>query len=159
MDLCSSRYCRYPQMSCLGMNSGRGWNPNLERSYLLEYRESDSHFWIQASSGFYIRPLKFFNSETSPILRYSKCTKTFRFSILGFFKPRVKLGFEFLRVLPNQKSQPWYPNFDFYEKINPMPGPLKSSSSVKSHNFTQQKLKMSRIKFCFNKKMRSSMKS
>ena len=28
LDLCSSRYCRSTQMSCLGMNSGRGWNPN-----------------------------------------------------------------------------------------------------------------------------------
>ena len=30
-----------PQVSCLGMNPGRGWNPNLEESYLLEYSESE----------------------------------------------------------------------------------------------------------------------
>ena len=39
LDLCIPIYCRYPQVSCLWMISGRGWNPNLERSYLPEYSE------------------------------------------------------------------------------------------------------------------------
>ena len=39
LDLCSRRYNNSPQVSCLGMNPGRGWNPNLEESYLLEYSE------------------------------------------------------------------------------------------------------------------------
>ena len=29
LDLCSPSYCRSPQVSCLWMISGRGWNPNL----------------------------------------------------------------------------------------------------------------------------------
>ena len=37
-----------------------------------------------------------------------------------------------------------------------MLGSLKNFSSVKSPNFPQQKLKMPRIKFCFDKKMRPS---
>ena len=39
LDLSSPRYSNSPQVSCLGINSGRGWNPNLEGSYLLEYSE------------------------------------------------------------------------------------------------------------------------
>ena len=77
LDLCSSRYCRSPQMSCLGMNSGRGWNPNLERSYLLEYSESESDVWTQDSSGFYICPLQFSASETLSTSEYNDCTKTY----------------------------------------------------------------------------------
>ena len=34
LDLCSPIYCRSPQVSCLWMISGRGWNPNLEGSYI-----------------------------------------------------------------------------------------------------------------------------
>ena len=40
-----------------------------------------------------------------------------------------------------------------------MLGSLKNSSSVKSPYFLQQKLKMSEIKFCFDKKMHRSMES
>ena len=40
LDFCSSIYNNSPQVSYLGMNPGRGWNPNLEGSYLLEYRKS-----------------------------------------------------------------------------------------------------------------------
>ena len=35
LDLCSPRYCNYPQVSCLWMICRRGWNPNFKRSYLL----------------------------------------------------------------------------------------------------------------------------
>ena len=41
LDLCSPIYCNSPQVSCLWMISGRGWNPNFERSYLPKYEE----FW------------------------------------------------------------------------------------------------------------------
>ena len=34
-DLRIPRYSNSPQVSYLGMNPGRGWNPNLEESYLL----------------------------------------------------------------------------------------------------------------------------
>ena len=40
-----------------------------------------------------------------------------------------------------------------------MPGSLKNSSSVKSPNFLQQKLKMPGIKFRFDRKMSPSMES
>ena len=76
LDLCSPIYCNSPQVSYLGMNSGRGWNPNLEGSYLLEYSESEAEFWTQCSSRFYIRSLQFSALDPSPILGYSKYTKT-----------------------------------------------------------------------------------
>ena len=79
LDLCSSRYCISPQMSCSGMNSGRGWDPNMERSYLLEYNKFESDFWTQDSSGFYIQCLQVSASETSPISEYCDYTKTYQF--------------------------------------------------------------------------------
>ena len=57
------------------------------------------------------------------------------------------------------KSQPKSLKFDFDEDINPIPGSLKNSSSVRSPNFPHQKLKMLGIKFCFDRKMRPSMES
>ena len=85
--------------------------------------------------------------------------KLISFSILGFFRPRVKLGFDFPGVSPNQKYRYRSLNFDFDEEINPMPGSLKNSSSVKSPNFSLQKLKMLEIEFRFDRKMRPSMES
>ena len=69
-------YSNSPQMSCLGMNSGRGWNPNLEGSYLLEYSEYKAEFWLQCTSGFYIQPLRFSASDPLPISGYGEFTKT-----------------------------------------------------------------------------------
>ena len=158
LDLCILKDSNSLQVSCLGMNPERGWNPNLEGSYILEYSEYEAKNFTQGTWRIYLQPINVLAPDPSPILRYRKCTKTFCFSILGFFKPGVKLGFEFLRVLPNQKSQPWSLNFDF-EESNPMLGSLKNSSSVESPNFPQQKLKMPEIKFCFDKKMRPSMES
>ena len=79
LDLVSQGYSYSPQVSCLEMNPGRGWNPDLEESYLLEYSEYEAEFWIQCKSGFYIRPVKFLSLEPSPIPRYSECTKTYQF--------------------------------------------------------------------------------
>ena len=76
LDLCSPGYCRYPQVSYLWIISGRGWNPNVERSYLLEYIESKVEVWKLTSSGFFLRTLRFSSPETSPISGYSECTKT-----------------------------------------------------------------------------------
>ena len=90
---------------------------------------------------FYLWPMTVLAPEPSPILRYSESTKTISFSILGFFRPGVKLGFEFLGVLLNQKLRPWSLSFDFDEERNPMLGSLKNSSSIKIPNFPQQKLK------------------
>ena len=122
-------------MSYLGINLGRGWNPDLEESYLQEYRELEAEIVTQGTSRFYLRIVKVSALDRSPILRYSESTKNTRFSILGFFRPRVKLGFDFPEVLPNQKSRPWSLNLDFEEEINPMPSSLKNSSSVRSLNF------------------------
>ena len=58
------------------MNSRRGWNPDLEGSYLPEYSEYEAEFWTQCKYGFYILPLKFSAPETMPIVGYSECTKT-----------------------------------------------------------------------------------
>ena len=86
------------------MNPRRGWNHDLEESYLQEYSESEAEMFTQCTSGIYLQTLKFSALDPSPILRYSESTKTTSFSILGCFSPGVKLGFEFPRVLPNQKS-------------------------------------------------------
>ena len=58
LDLCISRDRNSPQVSCLGRNPWRGWNPNLEESYLLEYREYEAENWTQCALGIYIRPVK-----------------------------------------------------------------------------------------------------
>ena len=79
LDIFIARYGNSPHVSCLGMNRGRGWNPNLEGSYLPEYSEFEADFWKQCSPGCYIWPLKFSASDTSPISEYSECTKTYQF--------------------------------------------------------------------------------
>ena len=118
------------------MNPGRGWNPDLEESYLPEYSKSEAEIFTQGTSKIYIQPLNILSPETSSIPRYRECTKATCFSILGFFKLEIKLGFDFLGVLPNQKFRSWSPNFDF-EENNPMLGSLKNSTSVKIPNFPQ----------------------
>ena len=116
------------------MNPERGWNPNLEESYLLGYSKYEDEIWTNCKSGFYIWPLKFSAHDPFSIPIYSECTKTTRFSIVGFFRLGVKLGFDFPHVLPNQNYRPWSLKFDFDEERNPTPGLLKNSSSVESPN-------------------------
>ena len=137
------------------MNLGRGWNPDLEESYLHEYSEYEAATFTQDTSGIYIWPVIVLAHDPSPISRYSECTKMTSFSLLGFFK----LGFDFPGVLPNQKLRSWSLKFDFDEERNPMPGSLKNYSSARSPNFPQGKLKMLGIEFCFDIKMRPSMES
>ena len=84
LDLCSLKYNNSPQVSCLGMNPGRGWNPNLEESYLLEYSESEVETFTQGTSGIYVHLVKCLAPYPSPISRYSECTKMASFSLLGF---------------------------------------------------------------------------
>ena len=141
------------------MNPRSGWNPNLEETYLPQYREYETERFTHGTPRFYFRPMKVSVPKMSSIPRYSECTETTHFSILWFFTRAVKLGFDFSRVLPNQKSRPWSLNFDFDEERILMLGSLKNSSSVKVHNFPQQKLKMPGIKFCFDRKMHPSMES
>ena len=85
--------------------------------------------------------------------------KCISFINLGFFQPGVKLGFDFPRVIPNQKSQPRSLNFNFYEDSNPILGSLKNSSHVRSPNFPHQKLKMLGIELRFDRKMHPSIES
>ena len=73
----------------------------MEESYLPEYSEPEAESFTQDTSIFYLRLVKISGPETSSIPRYSECTKTTSFSILGFFRPGVKLGFEFPGVLLN----------------------------------------------------------
>ena len=49
LDLFFPIYFNSPQVSSLGMNSERGWDPNLEWSYLPEYSESEAVFWTLCS--------------------------------------------------------------------------------------------------------------
>ena len=100
LDLFIPRYGNSPQVSFLGMNPGRGQNPNLEGSYLLEYRKYEAEFWKKCTLGLYIRPLKVSSPEPFSIMGYSECTKTQHFQYLGFFQLGVKLGFDFPRVPP-----------------------------------------------------------
>ena len=54
------------------------------------------------TSGIYLLTMKVSAPGPSLILQYSESTKNSCFSILGFFRPKVKLGFDFPRVLPSQ---------------------------------------------------------
>ena len=49
LDLRSQRYSNYPKVSCLGMNLGRGWNPDLEESYLPKYSEYEAEIVTKCS--------------------------------------------------------------------------------------------------------------
>ena len=97
------------------MNPRIGWNPDLEESYLPEYREYEVETLSQITSGIYILLVKVSTLEPSPSSRYRECTKTTSFSILGFFRTRVKLAFNFPGVLLNQKLRPWSLKFYFDE--------------------------------------------
>ena len=57
------------------MNPGRGWNPNLEESYLPEDNESDAEIFTQGTSGFNLHPMKHLAPFPSSISIYSECTK------------------------------------------------------------------------------------
>ena len=45
LDLRIEIYSNSLEVSCLGMNPGRGWNPDLEESYLPEYSESKAEMF------------------------------------------------------------------------------------------------------------------
>ena len=129
------RYSNSPKVSFLGMNPGLGWKPDLEESYLREYSDYQATKFTQGTWGIYLQLVKFLAPDPSPILRYSECTKTISFSILGVFNLGVKLGFDFPEVLPNQKFWYWSLNFDIEEERNIMINSLKNFASVKSPNF------------------------
>ena len=66
------------------MNPGRGWNPNLEGSYLLDYRESEAEMFTHGTKRFYLCPVKFSSPEPSPISIYSESPNMTSFCLLGF---------------------------------------------------------------------------
>ena len=70
------------------MNSGRGWNPNLEGSFLPEYSAPEAEFWTHCTSRFYIWPLQFSTPDTSPIAGYSVCTKKLEVLVFRVFPDR-----------------------------------------------------------------------
>ena len=84
LDLRSPRYSKSLYVSCLGINPGRGWNHDLEESYLPEYSEHEAKSFTQGTSRTYLRPISISVPDPSPISRYSECTKMTSFSLLGF---------------------------------------------------------------------------
>ena len=124
----------------------------MEESYIPKYIENEAEIFTHGTLGFYLYHVNISAPDTSSIPIYRECTKTTSFIILGFFRPDVKLGFNFLRDLLNQKLQTWSLNFDFDEDRDPMPSSLKNSSSVKSPNFLQQKLKNARNQILLRQK-------
>ena len=85
------------------MNPRRGWNPDLEESYLQEYSESESKIFTQGTSGFYLWPMKILSHKSLQSRYIENVPKLISFSILGFFSPGVKLGFDFPGFLLKQK--------------------------------------------------------
>ena len=73
------------------MNPGRGWNTNLEESYLPEYSESEAETFTRCTLGMFLWTVNVLAHEPSPISRYSESTKTTSFSILGFFLAQVQI--------------------------------------------------------------------
>ena len=108
--------------------------------------------FTHGTSGFYLRPVKISFPDTSSMPRYRKCTKTTCFSIIRFFRTRVKLGFEFHEVLTIQKSWCSSLKFNFYEEKNPMLGSLKNYSFVESPNFPHQTWKCSESNFALTER-------
>ena len=49
------------------MNLGRGWNPDLEESYLPEYSESEAENVTKITSGIYLWLVKVLAPDPSPI--------------------------------------------------------------------------------------------
>ena len=47
------------------MNPGRGWNPDLEESYLQEYREYNAEMFTKGTSGLYLWPMKILAPDPS----------------------------------------------------------------------------------------------
>ena len=66
------------------MNSGRGWNPELEESYLPDYSESEAETFTHGTWGFHIFIFKVVSPNPSPVARYSESPNMTSFSLLGF---------------------------------------------------------------------------
>ena len=66
------------------MNPGRGWNPDLEESYLPEYREYEAETFTKFKTQIFIRLVKILESDLSPISLYRESSRITKFSPLGF---------------------------------------------------------------------------
>ena len=66
------------------MNPGRGWNPNLEESYLPEYSDSEAEIFTQCTTRISLWPVKILASKASAISHYSESARITKLSLLGF---------------------------------------------------------------------------
>ena len=72
--------------------------------------------------------------------------------VFRVFLARVKLGFDFPGVTPNQKYRPKSLKFDSDEESHPILGSLKNYSSVKIPNFLHQKTENARNRILLQQK-------
>ena len=56
----------------------------MEEPYLLKYKEYEAENFTQGTVRIYLRPVKVFAFDPSPISRYNKSTRMTKFSLLGF---------------------------------------------------------------------------
>ena len=102
LDLRSPKYRNSPSVTYLRINSGRGQNPILEESYLLEYSESEAETFKQCSLGIYLRLVKVSAPEPYQISRYSESTKTTKFILLGFSGSGSNQGLTLSKFYPTK---------------------------------------------------------
>ena len=66
------------------MNPRRGWNPDLEESYLLNYSEYEVEIFTKCTKRIFLGLIKISASEPSPISCYKESSRITRFSPLRF---------------------------------------------------------------------------
>ena len=88
------------------MNPRRGWNLDLEESYLLEYSESEDETWKLCTSGIYLLLVNVLASGPSLILRYRKYTKPYQFQYFRVFQARGQTGLTFLKFHRTKNIDP-----------------------------------------------------
>ena len=62
----------------------RRLEPNLKEPYILKYSESEAETFTQCTQIISLHPVKFLDSDPSPISIYSESSKMNKFSLLGF---------------------------------------------------------------------------
>ena len=66
------------------MNPWRGWNPDLEESYLLDYSEYEAETVKNGRSGFHLHFVNILDPDPSPISIYREIPNMTIFILLGF---------------------------------------------------------------------------
>ena len=84
LDLPSMVYINFPYVTCLILDSKGGWNPNLEESYLLKYREYEGENSTKCTEIFHLHPIQVSIPNPSPISSYSKSPNMTIFCLIGF---------------------------------------------------------------------------